>query len=124
MTDGVASRRHYWLAGAIVVLGFGLRVFRLGSADVWLDEAASFHDAVRSDWLWQAFHDDVPPLYHLLLTGWVACFGGSEAVLRLPSALAGSAFVAATIWAGCEILDPPAALWAGFWAAISPLHVW
>ena len=111
-------------AALIVALSLILRLYRLGSQELWLDEAGSYYMATLPGWLSGIALDNTPPLYNLLLRGFITLFGSSEAAVRLLSVLAGTLFVAATIWAGKEIFNSRAALWAGLLAAVSPIHIY
>ncbi|WP_423225944.1 glycosyltransferase family 39 protein [Candidatus Amarolinea aalborgensis] len=85
-----AVRRHpHALLAAIILLGASLRLLRLDWQDLWLDEAFSLHIASLP---WSAtlaaIQQDVhPPLFYLLLHGWIAWLGDSAYALRLLSAL-------------------------------------
>jgi 4-amino-4-deoxy-L-arabinose transferase-like glycosyltransferase len=107
-----------------VVVAFFLRLHRIGAEELWLDEAFSFHDVTVAGWLGALRFKDVPPLYPLLLRGWIGLAGDSESALRLLSALFGTLFVGASIWAGREIFEPRIGLWSGVWAAVSPIHIY
>ncbi len=111
-------------AAGIVAIAFLLRLHRIGAEELWLDEAFSFHDVTAPGWLDALRFKDVPPLYPLLLRGWMGLAGDSESALRLPSALLGALFVGASLWAGREIFDPRIALWSGIWAAVSPMQIY
>ena len=70
------SRKATVVSVAILVaLGTGLRLYRLGSQPIWLDEATSLHFAhqsLRSLWNWRAVADPGnPPLYYSLLHWWL-----------------------------------------------------
>ena len=123
--DGSGSGGQF-LAGAaaIVAVACLLRVYQLGTQEIWFDEAFSFHMATRRDVLGLLLAENSPPLYYLLLRGWVGLVGQSEAALRIISALAGTLFVAAIIWAGRELVAPGAGLWSGLMAAVAPIHVY
>ncbi len=111
-------------AAGIVVGALLLRLYHLGVQDLWVDEAFSWHMATTPNGLDLLLFRSTPPLHYLLIRGWVALAGQSEAMIRLPSAVAGTLFVAAAIWAGREIFDPPTGLWSGLVAAVSPIHVY
>jgi len=74
----------------VLLLAFVLRIFNLNQS-LWLDEAVQavtgkgpflgIFEELRGD-----FH---PPLYHILLWGWVRIFGASEVSLRMPSVIFG-----------------------------------
>ncbi len=123
--DGSGSGRQF-LAGAaaIVALAFLLRLYRLDGQEIWIDEAFSFYVATTREMLRALLIEHTPPLYYLLLRGWVAVAGSSESALRLLSALAGTLFVAAIIWAGRELVAPAVGLWTGLMAAVAPIHIY
>ena len=66
-----------------------LYVFRLGSAPLWYDEAAShwFAGLPLARMIVATAGDTHPPLYYLLLAPLVHFFGASPAALRIPSVL-------------------------------------
>lgn len=88
-----------WFCFAFV-LALASRMFALGAQSLWLDEGATWAE-IHDKSLFQLARELVSgdaayPLYHLILKGWVAVFGDSEAMLRLPSAIASAVAVAAT----------------------------
>ncbi len=106
------------LAAGIVAGAFLLRAYHIGKQEFWLDEAASFRRAITGQ------QSSNAALYYLLLRGWVAIAGQSEAALRLLSAISGTLFVLVVIWAGRTILERRAGLWGGLIAAINPIHIY
>lgn len=113
-----------WAPMAIVLLAAALRVYRLGQESLWFDEGWSAQVAreswptLRSILLTQPF-----PLYYALLNMW-AHLGESEFMLRLISAISGTASVAMLYVVVAETMDRPRARWAALLLAISPLHIW
>lgn len=92
------GRRGVWIVGLLVAVLVGVRVWRLDASCLWFDEVFSVH-AARHGWggLLEFVALDLihPPLFYLLLKGWIA-LGGSEAVwwVRLfPLLTAGAASV-------------------------------
>lgn len=78
----------FFLLGALYLVG--MRLSLADTTPLWLDETWSGMIATRPDWssFWrEAWLDCNPPLYYLLLTGWVTLFGDSNLMLRLPSIL-------------------------------------
>ena len=70
------------------------------------------------------FHDVHPPLYPLLMLGWIELFGDSEIAVRLPSLFFGLAslgviFALARSWFNRRI-----AFLATILIALSPVHIW
>jgi uncharacterized membrane protein len=82
----------------ILALAFALRVHGLDDDGYWLDEFASLRDAAEplSRILGGRSGSSHPPLYYLLLKGWVGLFGTSETAVRMLSAILGTATVGAT----------------------------
>lgn len=114
-----------------------LRLYRLDAQSLWLDEGGTWAEVTGKGWgqLAQDMFAGTAgyPLYHLLMKAWVALAGDSEWSLRLPSALAGVAMVAALMAAARELAratggDAPtqarSGLAAGAVAAISPYALW
>lgn len=76
-------------AAAVVVAGIALRL--AARSDLWLDEALSVHIAALplGDMVDALRRDGHPPLYYLLLHGWMSLFGeGDEAVRSLSGVFA------------------------------------
>lgn len=114
----------FWTAAGIVGLAAFLRLYQIEKQQIWFDEAGSFHSSVSANWLKTMQLDPNPPLYFLLLRGWVSLAGTSELSLRLPSAIAGSLFVIVVIWAGLTLFDNRTGLWSGAFAAVAPMHIY
>ncbi len=120
-----ADRAFLLAAAALVVLGGALRLYGLGAQDLWLDEAWSFWEANGPGFSWRTLlQENTPPLHALVLRAATALLGPGEAAARLPSAVAGTLFVAAVVWLGREAFAARAGLWAGLFAALSPIHVY
>jgi mannosyltransferase len=103
-----------------------LRLFRLGSQSLWIDEVFTWSSAnVGGPFVLRQLLEDVHgPLYSLVLHFWCSLAGGGEWALRLPSALFGAALVPATArlaerWLGRATAVPAAWLTAG-----APFLVW
>ena len=79
----------------IVLIGLGLRVYRLDAQSFWYDEGNSARIAERSLQLIieGAAGDIHPPLYYLALHFWRAAFGDTEAALRLLSVACGTGLI-------------------------------
>ena len=83
----------------LLMLAWGLWLYRLNASDLTFDEAATYFVAHRPlpdilDYLRQAVREH-PPVYYLLIHGWMALAGTSEFSLRLFSA--GVALVGLTL---------------------------
>lgn len=108
----------------VVLLGFFLRVHRIGEQRVWWDEGWSVWAArfPAADILRQTGHDVHPPLYFELLHLWRLLSGDGEAGLRLLSAFLGTLTIALTYALGRRMargtLSPGGATLAGTLAAL------
>jgi 4-amino-4-deoxy-L-arabinose transferase-like glycosyltransferase len=118
--DAALTHRLYLRASVVLcVLGFALRLWRLGESELWLDEANSLFIA-RGTYLplFEALRvDSSPPLYYLILRGWTELFGVGEFAVRLPSVLAGAGLLASLAYFGPSLVGRGASLAAlGFLA--------
>lgn len=89
---------------AVAVAALATRFWMLGDKALWLDEAFSWAltKLSISAMVETTAHDDVhPPLLYMILHFWTKFFGDSEASMRMPGALSGSAgivLMAAVAW--------------------------
>ncbi len=112
-------------AMAIMVVGFIVRVWHLGVASLWTDEAmtayraqAPFKQSLQS--IMAAGNQS--PLYFWSLRLFP---NSTETLLRLPSALLGMAGIALFMLIVVKLYrDREVALWAGALLAVNPFHVW
>ena len=106
---------------AILLLGFALRVYRIGDKSVWWDEGYSValaRESITAMTEWTSY-DAHPPLYYGLLHFWRELSGDSEFGLRLMSAVIGTLTIAATFLLGKTIAGRSVALLSAFFLAIS-----
>src|SRR5438874_1619146 len=114
------------LPALIVALAAVLRFHGLGQQSVWFDEAASAHVAQTP---WRDFlvtlrqSEITPPLYYLLLKGWMFFFGTSEFSIRAPSAIFGIVSVWLMYDLARRILGRTEGLIAAFLLCISKFHI-
>lgn len=118
-----------WLPAIVMLLAFGLRIYRLGDQNMWWDEAFSVWVA-RHDWgtlTTIAAGDTHPPLYYWLLHPWMALTGPSEFAIRFPSLIAGMLAVALVYRLGRQLGGRSrwaVATLAAFLLATSRFHIW
>ena len=111
----------------ILIAGLILRLFKLDQS-LWLDEAINV-TFVRNlnlkslifDYSVGDFH---PPLYHILMRGWILLFGTSEIAVRLPSVILGLATVYVTYLIAKKLFENKTALISATLIATSPLHIY
>jgi 4-amino-4-deoxy-L-arabinose transferase-like glycosyltransferase len=100
------GRRGRWFLAAMVLavaIGVGLRFWT--TSDLWLDEALTANIAGRGlgDLVSLLEHDGAPPLYYLLLHGWMQVFGTSDLGIRSLSGVLGVAGLALCWPAGARL---------------------
>ncbi|MFO7663724.1 MAG: glycosyltransferase family 39 protein [Chloroflexota bacterium] len=94
----IAGGLWRWSMVAVLLLGFFLRVYRIGEQRVWWDEGWSVWVArfPATEILRQTGNDVHPPLYFELLHVWRLMSGDGEGELRLLSAFLGTLTIALT----------------------------
>lgn len=115
--------------GATIILAAFLRLYRLGHESLWLDETLSIAFVTRRYTTLELLielpiTDPHPPLYYLLLDGWVGIFGTSEAAVRLLSALFGIAAVILIYTLGAKMSGREAGIVAAMLLGFSPFHIY
>lgn len=110
----------------ILAIGLGLRLYKLLTNELWLDEAHSIFIAGSSlaETIENLKHDSHPPLYFALMLAWKGLFGESELSVRMLSVAFGMASLGAVYWLGSRLVNQRLGLAAAFIAAIAPLHVY
>ncbi len=119
-------RLEWTLVALISIVGGVLRLWALGKQSLWIDEAFSVWVAQHSIGSLVQFVSSVdqhPPLYYLLLHGWMALFGDSERSVRSLSALLSIATIPLFYIAGKKLVGRTAAMVAVFLLALSPFHI-
>ena len=116
-----------WGTPSLVLLtAFGLRLFRLGEANLWWDEALAIW-AVRKGLLgvtvWTA-GDVHPPLYFWSLWAWVQSVGESEFAMRALSLTFGVLTVAVVYSLGSLVGGRETGVLGSLLTALSRFHVW
>src|SRR5262245_10299827 len=124
MGRALAIRQPVFVAGVLAALVGASLLMRTGTLDIgyWIDEGISVgiasHDlrdipAVLSQ-------DGNPPLYYLLLHGWMTFAGTGEAATRTLSLLFALVAIPVSFWAGAAVFDRRAGILAAAGAAGSP----
>jgi hypothetical protein len=115
------------LASALVVaLAALVRFSNLGASSLWYDEGFSAFVASEPipDLVAHTARDIHPPLYYLLLHGWMHLAGKSDFALAFFSLGFGVLSVALVIGLARRWFGSLAGLLAGFAAAVSPFQIW
>lgn len=119
--------RELGVVGLLVLVGLGARVVAATSGGLWRDEAQMLDvvglPSVGSmlDFLVQ--HEAHPPLYYLLMRGWIALAGVRDAAVIIPGVLLGGVSIVAVWRIGRMIESPRTGLTAAALVAISPYLV-
>ncbi len=116
--------REHWLL-SILALATLVRFYDLTAAAIRGDEGASLLLSQYSlAGIWEhAAHDVHPPLYFMLLHGWIGLFGDGIFSIRSLSALPGIATVGLGVWLVDLLATRRAALLAGVLLALLPTAV-
>jgi len=115
-----------WLVIFIALAGAGLRLFMLDKQGMWLDETFSVwlaNQQVGEMLQWIVHIDQHPPLYYLLLHGWMARSGDTAYYARLLSVLFGVATIPVIYFIGKRLSSPVVGLAAAVLLAFSPFHI-
>lgn len=129
MAKAISNKRQIAVLLIVVFsLGTFLRLYRLGSNSLWLDEAVSIWFANRSlgdIFLMQPGGDVHPPLYYLILSLWIKAFGSGEFQVRLLSAAFGVISIPLVYIIVKNLFrNSLAALVSAFIFSISPFHIY
>lgn len=115
--------RHPALAATLAaVLDALVKHPGIASRSLWLDEAWTVALGLQTPAviLQTATYDQNPPLYLLLMAGWLDLFGTSELALRMPSLLASAASAAVLLLFVRRFFGAEAALTASLLYLVSP----
>src|SRR3990167_10650724 len=111
----------------ILLIALVLRFISLNQS-LWLDEAINVNVARALSFKSLIFNyslgDFHPPLYHLILRGWILLFGSSEVLVRLPSVFLGVATVLITYLIGKKLFENKTALIGATLMSTAPLHIY
>lgn len=122
----VNARPVLWLAVPILLLAFGLRVFRLGDPGIWWDEGLAFWAVKKSlidVTLWTA-GDVHPPIFFWLLWTQVRLAGDSEFSARFVDVVAGVLTVAVVFPFGKLLSGAKLAAIAALLLALARFPIW
>lgn len=118
------ARAAIFLPAGIVILGLLLRLYRLDSKVLCYDEADTLACATRDLILFRDPSVFYKPVYFLLLRFWVFFFGIEPVMLRLPSVIFGVLSIYALYRLGREFFSEKVGIYAAFFLALSPFHVY
>ncbi len=122
----IVTRRFNLLLTLILLLGFGLRLYRLSEQNIWWDEGHAVWAARQS--LAQTTRitaqDVHPPLYLWMLHGWLRLVGTGELAVRYLSLIGGLLTVALVGVLARRLFGRPAALLASLLTATARFHIW
>ncbi len=108
------------------LLGFGLRLHQLSFQPLWGDEGWSFYFAAQSlpQLLALTAIDIHPPLYYILLQGWLTFVGFGPETARFFSVIAGTALIPVVAVLGQRLLGRRAAPVAAGVVALMPMAIY
>ena len=128
---GILRNRSTLIAIALIVgivlLALGLRLYNLNAQSLWYDEGFSVYLSQKNpgEIVSQTAADIQPPLYYLMLHGWMKLFGTDEPAVRGLSVLFGVLAVPLIYSAARHLFHRHlAGLLAALLLTVSPLHIW
>jgi uncharacterized membrane protein len=125
VAEAVRGSRYLQILLLLTVAGAFLRLFQLGTASLWLDEASTLtfaRQSVIQIWGSLSSGEFNPPLFYWLEHAMLA-FGESEVVLRLIPAILGILPIPVFYLIGTEILDRNTGILAAALLAFSPFQI-
>ncbi|MCC6456510.1 MAG: hypothetical protein IT328_16255 [Caldilineaceae bacterium] len=124
------SSDRIWLL-LLLLVGFALRLFHLGSGSLWYDETVSAYLAAQPlpELIAHTARDIHPPAYYLLLHGWKLLANpsvafGLEFLYAWPSLCLAMAILPLTYALARRYFGTVAARWALAFALLQPFQVW
>ena len=125
--ESVRGSRYLQILILLTILGAFLRLFQLGAASLWLDEATTLTFARQSiAQIWGSLSSASeyhPPLFYWM-EHFMLALGESEFVLRLIPAIVGILTVPAFYLVGTELHDRNTGILAAALLAFSPFHIY
>jgi uncharacterized membrane protein len=123
-----ASRlRVFMLAVLVACLATALRAQDIAGQSLWTDELFSryYADLFSLKYLWTTglFHEDSPPLYYMVVKGWMGLFGTSEAAIRSLSLVASVLTLPLIYLLGKELFDARRGVFGMLVFAMSPMQI-
>jgi 4-amino-4-deoxy-L-arabinose transferase-like glycosyltransferase len=117
------KKNHLLKIFFILSIGSILRFYDLGAESIWLDEGYSISVSKLDFFQVLTIEDDFPPLYYIVLHGWIKLFGDSELSVRFPSMIFGVLSIGAMYKVGALLLDQKKGLISAFLMALSLFHI-
>jgi len=116
-----------WLLIIIILIGFGLRIYRLDYQSLRGDEAISaiYSSLPIEETLEISRHSEPhPPLFYLVLHSWLILVGLSEFAVRYWGFLAGVLAIPSLYTLTLRLLGSRVAILAAFLLATNSFHIW
>jgi mannosyltransferase len=109
----------------IISLGAALRIIKLGSESLWLDEATSIYMAQESlpEIVQEVSKDVHPPLFYFVLHYWMKVFGDSEFALRFLAVIFGVAAIPLVFILASRLFDQVTGLISALLLAASHFNI-
>jgi uncharacterized membrane protein len=117
-----------WLS-VIILAALGVRLYNLDYHSLWFDEAISVYWARQSvarilEVGFTLVEDRLPPLYYLMLKGWITLFGPGEVAVRMLSVAFGVLLVPVIAGIAALLFNRKVALTVAALVALNPFLIW
>jgi 4-amino-4-deoxy-L-arabinose transferase-like glycosyltransferase len=103
MTTKRMTQPAVWAGLIVLLLAAALRIYHITQQSIWFDEAFAWNIVIQDDMFPRIATDTHPPLYYVLLRGWMSVAGDSALSLRYLSALISLGTVALIWQVGREV---------------------
>ncbi len=110
----------------ILLIAYVLRIYKLDSNSIWLDEGGSIWIASQnniSEFFLGLIHNWQQPLYHIILHFWICIFGKSEYSVRFPSVIFDLLTILMTYKIGKLLFDKNLGILCSLLMGISTFHL-
>ena len=109
----------------IVGLNIGLKLPHIAENGLFLDEASAifYNQGTFSETIEYSIKDPTPPLFYVILWGWIKCFGISEMSARFPALIFSSLAAGMIFLVGRRLGNVKAGFFAAIFFTLSNLHI-
>ncbi|MCK4787617.1 MAG: glycosyltransferase family 39 protein [Desulfobacteraceae bacterium] len=111
------DHREIWFLAILVLLTSLLRMYKLGSWSLWVDEAFTIHDALHSSF-------GIKPINYLLVRFFLENFGVCEWTARMGPAIVGIFSIPVSYYFFKELFDRQVALLGSLFLSFSSWHIY
>ena len=117
------NRYEIWLIIGLLIIGLGLRLFRLSYWSIWIEEDHLMRDVQIYMETFSAIYNNPRPIFYLIVLPFFSSFGAELGVARAVSSVIGVASIPLLYLFTKRALGRPIALIATFLFVFAPWHI-